>query len=383
MVVPVILTLTGLFFVMQLLYYLLLYSRIWLRAGAVRKKRIPFTQELPPLSVIICAHDQEEDLRRHLTAVLEQDYPQFEVIVIHDGNADDSDDYLTRLEEQYSHLYHSFVPESSRYISRKKLAVTLGVKAGKYDWLVFTSPNCQPAGNQWLRTLARNFTPQTSIVLGYSGYLRGKGMLQKRVAYDNLFTSMRYLGCALCASPYMGIGRNMAYRKSLFFEQKGLSSHLNLKRGEDDLFVNTAATGKNTRVETAAAATMQIPAVTHANDWEEEKIGYVQTARYYRGLQRYLLGFETFTRLLFHLCWMSTLVLALAEAAWIMAGTAFLFFLLRWGLQMMVVNKTAKALGEPRRYYLTLFLMDWLQPLQSLRWKLTCLFRSKYEFMRK
>lgn len=162
--------------------------------------------------------------------MLEQDYPQFEVIVINDGNTDESEDYLTILEEKYPHLYHSFVPDSSRYISRKKLAVTLGIKASKYEWLVFTNANCMPQSNQWLRLMARNFTSRTQVVLGYSGYERGKGWLHKRVAFDNLFTSMRYLGFALAGSPYMGIGRNLAYRKELFYQQKGFSAHLNLQR---------------------------------------------------------------------------------------------------------------------------------------------------------
>ena len=251
----ILLAATGTLFIIQALYYLCLYNRIHLRSRAVKRGNVHFSQELPPVSVIICAREECENLRRNLKAVLEQDYPQFEVIVINDGNTDESEDYLTLLEEKYPHLYHSFVPDSSRYISRKKLAATLGVKASKYDWLVFTEASCCPQSNQWLRLLARNFTSRTQVVLGYSGYERGKGWLHKRVAFDNLFTSMRYLGFALAGSPYMGIGRNLAYRKELFYEHKGFSAHLNLQRGDDDLFVNHVATAENTRVETDAQKT--------------------------------------------------------------------------------------------------------------------------------
>ena len=103
--------------------------------------------------------------------------------------------------------------------------------------------------------MARNFTSRAQIVLGYSGYERGKGWLHKRVSFDNLFTSMRYLGYALAGKPYMGIGRNMAYRKELFYAQKGFSAHLNLQRGDDDLFINKTATAENTRIETDASGT--------------------------------------------------------------------------------------------------------------------------------
>ena len=178
----ILLAATGTLFIIQALYYLCLYNRIHLRSRAVKRGNVHFSQELPPVSVIICAREECENLRRNLKAVLEQDYPQFEVIVINDGNTDESEDYLTLLEEKYPHLYHSFVPDSSRYISRKKLAATLGVKASKYDWLVFTEANCCPQSNQWLRLLARNFTSRTQVVLGYSGYERGKGWLHKRVA---------------------------------------------------------------------------------------------------------------------------------------------------------------------------------------------------------
>ena len=242
----IVLATAGGLFLIQIIYYLCLYNRIHARSRAVKQGDTHFTQELPPISVIICAREESENLRRNLGAVLEQDYPLFEVIVINDGNTDESEDYLTILEEKYPHLYHSFVPDSSRYISRKKLAVTLGIKASKYEWLVFTNANCMPQSNQWLRLMARNFTSRTQVVLGYSGYERGKGWLHKRVAFDNLFTSMRYLGFALAGSPYMGIGRNLAYRKELFYQQKGFSAHLNLQRGDDDLFINHVATPENT-----------------------------------------------------------------------------------------------------------------------------------------
>ena len=242
----IVLATAGGLFLIQIIYYLCLYNRIHARSRAVKQGDTHFTQELPPISVIICAREESENLRRNLGAVLEQDYPQFEVIVINDGNTDESEDYLTILEEKYPHLYHSFVPDSSRYISRKKLAVTLGIKASKYEWLVFTNANCMPQSNQWLRLMARNFTSRTQVVLGYSGYERGKGWLHKRAAFDNLFTSMRYLGFALAGSPYMGIGRNLAYRKELFYQQKD-SPHTSTCNGETTICSSTTWLPRRTR----------------------------------------------------------------------------------------------------------------------------------------
>lgn len=379
----ILLAATGTLLIIQALYYFCLYNRIHLRSRAVKRNNVHFSQELPPVSVIICAREESENLRRNLTAVLEQDYPQFEVIVINDGATDESEDYLTVLEDKYPHLYHSFVPDSSRYISRKKLAVTLGIKASKYDWLVFTEANCRPQSNQWLRLLARNFTPHTQVVLGYSGYERGKGWLHKRVAFDNLFTSMRYLGFALAGSPYMGIGRNLAYRKELFYREKGFSAHLNLQRGDDDLFVNHVAAAGNTRVETDANAIVRMQPVSRTKDWREEKIGYASTARLYHGAQRWLAGLETTTRLMFYAAWVATLAAGILNFHWLTAGIALFTWILRFVLQAIIVNKTAGDLDDRRRYYWTLPVFDMLQPLQSLRWKLYCLFRKKSDFLRK
>lgn len=379
----ILLVTTGILFIIQVIYYLCLYNRIHTRNRAVKRGDTHFSQELPPISVIICAREESENLRCNLNAVLEQDYPQFEVIVINDGNTDESEDYLTLLEDKYPHLYHSFVPDSSRYISRKKLAVTLGIKASKYDWLVFTDAKCLPQSNQWLRLFARNFTSRTQIVLGYSGFERGKGWLHKRVCFDNLFTSMRYLGFALAGSPFMGIGRNLAYRKELFYEQKGFSAHLNLQRGDDDLFINQVATSENTRVETDANAIVRMQPVFRAKDWREEKISYASTARLYRGAQRWLAGLETSTRLAFYGAWIAMLVIGILNFHWLAAGIAFFIFLLRFTMQAIIINKTAKNLEEKRRYYFTLPVFDLLQPMQSLRWKLYCLFRKRSGFLRK
>lgn len=374
---------TGILFIVQALYYLALYNRIHLRSRKAGRDELHFTQERPPLSVILCAHDEVENLRHNLPAILEQDYPQFEVIVINDGEKGESEEYLTQLEEQYSNLYHSFVPDSSRYISRKKLAVTLGIRAARYDWLVLTEANCRPQSNQWLRLMARNFTSHTEVVLGYSGYERGHNWLHRRAAFDSLFTAMRYLGFALAGSPYMGIGRNLAYRKDLFFDQKGFSAHLNLRRGDDDLFVNQVARRDNTRVETDPASVVRMKPLFRAKDWREEKIGYSSTASLYHGMQRWALGFETFSRLLFHAAWIATIVISALHAHWLVAGLGFLLFVFRFVMQALVVNTTAKDLDEKYRYRFLLPVFDVLQPLQSLRWKLYCLFRDKREFLRK
>ena len=379
----ILLSAAGILFIIQLIYYFGLYNRIHRHNTAVRKEEVHFSREFSPLSVIICARNEADNLRKILPTILEQDYPQFEVIVINDASTDETADVLGIFEEKYPNLYHSFTPESARYISHKKLALTLGIKASKHDWLVFTETNCIPASNQWLKLMARNFTSQTQIVLGYSGYDRTKGWFHKRVAFDALFQSLRYLGFALAGKPYMGIGRNLAYRKELFFKQKGYSSYLNLQRGEDDLFINQIATTENTRVKTDYNATVRIQPIQRIKDWKEEKVSFMATARYYRGIQRYLLGLETFSRLLFYGVCIAGIVFGILNFHWLSAGIALFVWILRYIIQAIVINQTAKEMGGGRKYYFSLPIFDLLQPIQSLRFKSCRFFGGKGDFMRR
>lgn len=372
----------GVLFFIQLLYYVIIYNKIHKHNREVKKDRIQFDTAYPPLSIIICAKNESDNIRRNLPSILEQDYPQFEVIVINDGSTDESEDTLSALEEKYHHLYHTFTPDSTRYVSRKKLALTLGIKASKYDWLVFTDANCQASSKNWLKLMARNFTPTTDIVLGYSNYEPQKKWFDKKVAFDNLFSAMRYLGYALIRKPYMGIGRNMAYRKEMFFKNKGFSSHLNLQKGDDDLFINETATRNNTRVETSAESVMRMQPIEYRKQWKEEKVSYMATSQYYHGGQKYMLGFETLSRLLFYAVCIALITLSILSRQWVLLGSACLIYIARFIMQAVIINKTAKDFGE-KRYYLTLPVFDIAQPLWSLKFKTIRFFRRKGDFMRR
>lgn len=373
----------GILFLVQIIYYLSVYNRIYRRNRKVEKGKLKFSEELPPLSVIICAKDDLHNLKEFLPSVLEQDYPEFEVIVINDSATDDTSDFLKRLKEKYSNLYHSFTPDSSRYISHKKLAVILGIKASKHDWLVFTDPNCRPASPNWLRLMARNFTPETEIVLGCNQYQKGKNWLHKKVSFDSLYTSIRTLGLALGGKPYMGWGRNLAYKKELFYKSKGFSDHLNLQRGDDDLFINKVANKRNTRVETSPDAVVWLQPLKYTKDWTEEKISYMATSFYYKGIKKMILGNETLVRLLFYAGLIAAVVYSILSLNWIVGAIAALLWLIRYIIQAIVINKTAKSLNNPARFYLSLPVFDILQPLQTLNFKILRNMRGKKEFMRK
>lgn len=368
----------GILFFIQSCYHWGLYRNLYLHCKKEKKET-----DTPPLSVILVAKDAASDLQKNLPAILEQDYPEFEVIVIYEQSADDNcEDVLKLLQEKYPHLHHSFIPDSARYISHKKLGITMGIKASHYDWLVFTEPNCRPESNQWLRKMARNFTSNTDIVLGYSNYEKTIGWFNRKITFDTMLNSMRQLGRAIGGHPYTGCGRNLAYRKSLYYNQKGFASHLNLQRGEDDLFVNRTANKKNTRIETSPESIVRITAPHFKKNWAEDKLSYNMTSHYFKGISRYVMGFETCSRLLFFLAFIACLMYGIWMQDWITVGIASFLWLIRFVLLLVVFRKTSIALGE-RKFYSTLLLFDWMQPLWNLRFKIQQRAIRKDEFMRK
>ena len=368
----------GILFFIQSCYHLGLYRNLYLHSKKEKKET-----DTPPLSVIIVAKDAASDLQKNLPAILEQDYSEFEVIVIYEQSADDNcEDVLKLLKEKFPPLHHSFIPDSARYISHKKLGITMGIKASHYDWLVFTEPNCRPESNQWLRKMARNFTSNTDIVLGYSNYEKTKGWFNRKITFDTMLNSMRQLGRAIGGHPYTGCGRNLAYRKSVYYNQKGFASHLNLQRGEDDLFVNRTANKKNTRIETSPESIVRITAPHFKKNWAEDKLSYNMTSHYFKGISRYVMGFETCSRLLFFLAIITCLVYGIWIQDWITVGIASFLWLIRFILLLVVFRKTSIALGE-RKFYSTLLLFDWMQPLWNLRFKIQQRAIRKDEFMRK
>lgn len=372
---------SGALFITQAIYYLGLYSKLY-----THSKKTAYTTDVntgnPPLSVIIVAKDSAHELQENLPFILEQDYPEFEVIIIYDRPADACDETLKLLKEKYPHLYHTFIPDSARYISHKKLGITMGIKASRHEWLVFTEPNCRPQSDQWLKQMARNFTPATEIVLGYSNYEKRPGWFNKKITFDTLLNSMRYLGMAVTGHPYMGTGRNLAYRKTLYYKQKGFASHLNLQRGEDDLFINETATAHNTRVEASPESVMRITMPVSKRIWREEKISYTATSRWFKGYARYLMGFETFSRLLFHVTSIATITISIPLDQWIISVIILLLWIIHFVMQLLIFKKTSTALGE-QKFCALLPVFGLLQPMWNLEFKLRQRTRRQDEFLRK
>ena len=373
-------TVVGILTAVQLLYLFILYNAIHRRNVADRKGKVQGTEEKPGISVIIVASDNGQQLQENLPRVLTQDYPDYEVIVVDDNSQDNTKELLERLAQQYPHLYRTFTSDSIRYISHKKLALTLGIKAAKKEWVVFTDSDCYPTSSRWLSRMARHFTTATDVVLGYSNYEHKPGFANLCYMYDTLLQQLRMLGLTLLGRGYMGIGRNMAYRRELFFRHKGYSRHLDLQRGEDDLFVNEHVQAGRIVAEASAEATVRC---TSANSytWKADKLSRLFTRGKLHSANPYLLGTETFSRLLFYTAIIGGAVYSIKYHLWITLGICIGMWLLRFGCQIIVFHQTARDLGE-RRYNVSLPLFDLLQPLWELYFRLRLLCSPKHAHMR-
>ena len=348
-------------FFYQLYFYLRYVNGVLRLRSKTIKNKISFLTEQPPVSVIICAKDEAENLRQFLPFVLQQEYPDFEVIVINDGSTDETQSLLNDLCVEYQNLRTTFVPVGANNLSTKKLGLTLGIKAAKNELLLFTDADCMPEDNTWIARMSRNFTPETDFILGYGAYLNKRGFLNRLITYDTLFIALQYMGMAISRKPYMGVGRNMAYRKETFFAHKGFASTLNLISGDDDLLVNKASNSKNTKVEIASdSITWSEPNKTFSG-WFYQKERHLSVSSYYKASSKFRLAMEPMTRGLFYLA----LILSAVVGNLITLIATAVLFVTRLIIQLVIINKSSNHFGE-RKYIFLLPVFDIFLPLVSL-----------------
>ena len=204
----------------QLIYYWFIYGKV-----AFFKQKNEFVRTDQGVSVIVCARDEYYNLKENLPLLLGQDYSKFEVVVVNHGSEDDTQYLLRDLAAEHANLKIVNLAQDLNFFTGKKFPLSIGIKSAKYDVLLFTDADCVPRSNQWLRRMAANFTQGTDIVLGYGAYSKSNSLLNLLIRFDTTRIAMNYLGFARAGMPYMGVGRNMSYRKSLFFNQKGFISH--------------------------------------------------------------------------------------------------------------------------------------------------------------
>ncbi len=365
------------FFIIQILYSLFLFRK----PQAIEKKReeiIVGEADLPGISVIVTSKNKSFELEKNLPYFLNQNYPLYEVIVVNSGSTDDTDVVLKSAEQKYSRLYHTFIPAGADEVNEKKLAITLGVKAAKYDIVLFSESYCRPSSTNWIREFGKEFTKGKDILLGYSKVVfTNRVRLGNFIRYDNLIHHLKFLSMAIAGKPFMGIGRNMAYKKELFFNKKGLSSVLGIDGGEDDLYINRISNRKNTGVILSKDSITETDSVDSFSTWRSIKSKYLYTKQYYKGPANSIFGFETITKQLFYLILLLSIAASIYFSNYILLGFSVLLFIIRFIILLLIINKNSVRF-DSRKFNINLLFFDLLQPISNLRFKKYANKRNKY-----
>ncbi|MGO3182281.1 MAG: glycosyltransferase [Aequorivita sp.] len=292
-----------------------------------------------PLSLIICAKNEAENLQKNIPIWQAQNYPNYDIILINDASIDDTLEVMESFAASDPRIKIVNVKNSEAFWASKKYALTLGIKRSKYTRLVFTDADCYPASDEWLAKMAGNFSEEKQLVLGYGAYEKYPGFLNKIIRFETLMTAVQYFSYAKAGNPYMGVGRNLAYTSTLYYDTKGFMSHIKVPSGDDDLFVNEASTTKNVAICIEPEAfTYSIPKKKRKN-WLLQKKRHYSTAKLYKPKHRFLLGVYYLFNLLF---WILLPVILFTDVWQFGLGIVVIRLL----FQYIIIGNAAKKLNE-------------------------------------
>jgi glycosyltransferase involved in cell wall biosynthesis len=278
----------------QLLYYFGIFGKFaFAKQQTAAPKRIP-------VSVIVCAKNEAENVKKYVPLLAAQEYHDYEIVLIDDASTDETLDIFEEFEKQYPNIKLVKVANNEAFWGNKKYALTLGIKAATKEYLLFTDSDCYPTDKKWIANMASQFTMQKTIVLGYGGYEKVKNsFLNKIIRFDCALTATQYFAWAKLGRPFTGEGRNLAYKKEEFFKVNGFINHMNIRTGEDALFINEAAHKKNTAVcFTPESFTLSEAKKTYSA-WLAQKRREIYTARFFKPFDRFQLRLYFLSQLLF------------------------------------------------------------------------------------
>ena len=354
--------------VLSMVWLLTVYRRrVLLKGASVRHDSVVPGGDFPPLSVIVYTCDNPIGLSALLQQVFAQEYPaKFEVIVVNDGSSEDVTDVVNRFSMEHKNLYQTFVPDEAHNLSRKKLGISLGIKAARHPFVVLTCAECSIASSVWLREMAEPFTRGKEVALGYANIAGLKGAMNR---FDEAAAAVKWISVALRGKPYRGTGYNIAYSRKLFFDAKGFSKSLTLHHGDDDLFVSSIATGDNTAVVLAPGSVLSVNDHNPEGILRELRLRHCFTGRFLPKVSARFFGFSTSVMWL----WLAAVVLGIVFSLPNALPASFFVLTvpLLWVPLVISWSRTASGLGIK----LPRWTLPWLMLFRcgrNLRYKLRC-----------
>lgn len=336
--------------VVQLCIHWIRFSRL---AFSKKRPEMKPNDELEPVSVVVCARDAYHHLVELIPALLSQDYPQFEIVVVNDCSDDDTEEYLKDLERHEPRVKPVQLRQHLNFFNGKKYPLSLGIKSASYDLLVLTDADCRPTSNHWLRSMVGCYGKNTEVVVGYAPMENTGGLSNLLMRFNAVQRALMYLSAALAGRPYMGVGKNLSYRQRLFFRNKGFTSHYGMPEGDDDLFVSQVATRLNTAVQLDRHNTVICSAPASFGAWMRQQTRRYSTIGMHRGGPRLFAALHYWSQFLFYASFIVLFFLTPAFAVNLDVSyfayyfpTLAVLFLLRYLTQIIIYRGAARRLGE-------------------------------------
>jgi glycosyltransferase involved in cell wall biosynthesis len=331
----------------QLFYYVYFYSRILFYTPAQRTDQI---QNGPPVSIIVCAHNERENLKKLIPELLNQKYRDFELIIADDRSNDGSFDYFSDLYKGESRFRMIRIEATPIGINPKKYALTKAIESANLDWVLLTDADCIPVSSNWITQMTLVITENKKIVIGYSPYEQRSGFLNMLIQYETLYTAIQYLSFTMAGIPYMAVGRNVLYQKALFFENNGFSSHAHITGGDDDLFIRDVATKNNVACCLSKESYVYSKPKENFNDWFIQKRRHLSVGVKYRLKHKIVLGVQ----LLAHIGFYSLLCLVFIRDI----ELTFLILMIRSLGFMLIFVLIARKLSSISKWIWLLLVID-------------------------
>jgi len=288
----------GIGILVQGVYLLMIFGRTaWFNSSSKSNSKESSEEGV---TVLVAAHNEFQNLKVLIPKLFEQDYPKYDVMIVNDRSTDRTKRLLEEMMAIYPKLRSVTVKYTPNHVTSKKFALTLGIKVAKNDVILLTDADCIPSSDQWIRKMTAPVREEgKTFSLGFSGYQEKPGALNRWIQFETLLTALFYLSFGLWKAPFMGVGRNLCYRKSFFMDAKAFKGFWHIEGGDDDLFVNTYATGKNTGIVVDPdARTTSIPKETW-KDYLVQKKRHLHAGKYYRSEDKQKIGLYSLSHALF------------------------------------------------------------------------------------
>lgn len=328
------------------------------KVAYMRPKKNPDSRQ--PVSVVICAKNERQNLEKNLPLFLEQDYPEFEVIVVNDCSTDETEALLYKLKSEYKKLQVTTIEQDRKFAHDRKLAITVGIKAARYDHIIFSEPDCAP-GSKWLGAMQQAFGDKGELVVSYCRSKRRSGLADKIIRADAVTSALCSLRGAMVGKPYRCTIKNMGLRQSMFFRGKGFANYNSFPSSEETLFLCRNGSAGNTQVTLHRDAIVSSLQGLTFGQWFKQKSLYLSLLGMgKRGVGR--IRFEMFSRLLFYASLAALAALSVIDEDFLPLIGAAPLVLTRLISRMVIARKMLRKLQEKGLFF-WLLVYDYASPL--------------------